>query len=389
MTSTIRVLHAVGGMNRGGTETWLLNTLRFSDKRHFDFTFLKSTTSEHAYDKELLSLGGSIAVCEGPRRLHAFVPAFAKLLRSERFDIVHSHLHFFSGVILAVAAACRVGVRIAHAHTDTRLAQTQRSLQRRGYRAMMQQATRVSMTHGLAVSDGAAKDLFGRSYAADKRVQLFSCGIDLAPYQSTNDRTQIRASLGIPHDAQVIGHVGRLEPPKNHAFLVDVAQRVMQRNPRVFLLLIGDGALRAALERKVAAMGIEHRTRFVGSVGNVPELLLGAVDAFVFPSLWEGLGLAVVEAQAAGLRCVVSSEVPASAVVNAESVERLSLAAPLEVWETAVVRALQVPLQRDAGLALVRSSPFNISESSRALFKLYQTAKERSAGSTAGDFHDC
>jgi glycosyltransferase involved in cell wall biosynthesis len=201
------------------------------------------------------------------------------------------------------------------------------------------------------------------------------CGIDLEPFRQEVSREAVRQELGIPKDAPVVGHVGRFTPQKNHAFLLQIAAEVVKMRPDVRFLLVGDGPLRPQIEARARELGIAGNAIFTGVRSDVPRLMLGAMDAFIFPSLWEGLGLVVVEAQAAGLPCIVSEWVPAEATVLPEGVERVPLSGGQGQWVLALVQALEHrELDRGASTDLVAASAFSIVRSAHALEELYRNA---------------
>ena len=165
-------------------------------------------------------------------------------------------------------------------------------------------------THGLAISKPSAANLFGERWKSDAWVHIIPYGIDIAQFQKHLLREEIRAELGIPPNSPVVGHVGRFYPQKNHSFLIEIAQEVLSKRPDTNFLLIGDGPLRPEMEARVRQMGLSKKIHFIGIRTDVPRLMLGAMDLFLFPSLYEGLGLCLLEAQAAGLHCLVSDTVP-------------------------------------------------------------------------------
>jgi glycosyltransferase involved in cell wall biosynthesis len=233
-----------------------------------------------------------------------------------------------------------------------------------------------SMTHGLATSQQAALDLFGSTGARDQRICLLFSGLDLSGFETEVSSAEVRQALDIPANALVIGHVGRFEHQKNHDFLVRVAVQVMCKQPNVYLILVGQGALRAQVEKQVEALGIGDRVIFTGSRADIPELLLGAFDVFLFPSVHEGLGVALVEAQAAGLPCLTSDVVPMEADVIPNLVQRLSLDQSAAEWAKTLLEHIEniprMPVQE--ALSQIRSSPFNMENSVPLLADLYLQA---------------
>jgi glycosyltransferase involved in cell wall biosynthesis len=226
-------------------------------------------------------------------------------------------------------------------------------------------------TRRLACSRAVARAAFGAAWTEDERVGLLYCGIDLEPFRVPIDRCAVRDELGLATDDIVIGHVGSFLPGKNHEFLLDVAAAALRRDPRTRLLLIGDGPLRQRIELRAQHLGLAARVRFAGSRRDVPRLLRGAVDVFVFPSLHEGLPLACLEAQAAGRPVLVSTEVTEEIGVVASLVERVPLSASAEHWAARILDRHRFPTEAADALAFIAHSPFELGASRRCLERWY------------------
>jgi glycosyltransferase involved in cell wall biosynthesis len=372
---TMRILHVVGGMNRGGVETWLMHILRNIDRQKFRMDFLVHTTQPCAYDDEIRALGAKVIPCLHPSRPLTFARNFTRALYEYGpYDVVHSHVHHYSGYVLRLARRAGIPIRIAHSHNNTSSLPVRAKFFRRGYLALTKRWISRHATDGLACSQLAATDLFGPRWKIDARWQILYYGIDLTPFRIGSDSAVVRAELGIPLDAFVVGHVGRFVEQKNHTFLMDIAAEIAKREPKVCFLLVGDGPLRGEMEAKAHSLGIDRNITFVGVRADVPRLMLGAMDVFLFPSLFEGLPLVLLEAQAAGLPCVISDTVPQEAEIVKPFVRRLSLSRPASSWAEAL---LSVPdtasaITQPQALAIVEKSPFNIHLGVKELGCIYQ-----------------
>jgi glycosyltransferase involved in cell wall biosynthesis len=372
----IKILQVVGNLNRGGTETWLLNVLRHLDRDRFRLDFLVHTPNPGAYDDEVRRLGAGIVTCLNPSRPHCYAPNFLRQVQLHGpYDLVHSHVHHYSGFVLRLARRAGIGGRIAHSHSDTSRVQQQAAPSRRIYYALARRAIRRNATLGLAASRVAAAALFGPLWEARHLCEILHCGIDLAPFQTAVDRAAVRAELGVPGDAFVIGHVGRFVAVKNHEFLIDIAATLGSADPALHVVLIGDGPLKDAIAARAAASPIAGRVHFAGARPDVARLL-AALDVFVFPSHYEGLPLSLVEAQAAGLPCVISDAISPEADAVPRLIRRLPVCRPGADWAAAVHAIHQATLGQDRAESwrdLTRTD-FDIRASVRSLETHYGTA---------------
>lgn len=371
---SLRILHVVGGMVRGGIETWLMHILRHIDRDRFQMDFLVHTTQPCAYDDEVRALGSKIIPCPHPQRPWIYGPNFKQILRElGPYDIVHSHVHHYSGFVLRIARQAGVPVRIAHSHIDTSSHEAKAGLNRRLYLALMKWWIARHATVGLGASCKASADLFGPSWETDPRLRVLYSSIDLNPFRNIVDSVAVRAEFGIPADAFVIGHVGRFCEQKNHVFLVDIAAEVAKREPKMRLLLVGDGSLRPGIEQKVVQMGLADRVIFAGGRSDVPRLMLSAMDVFVLPSLYEGLPVVGIEAQAAGLPLILSDVITEEVDQVKPLVRRISLSQPAFVWADAVLAARNTTsdISQADILPVLENSLFNIAYAMKTLKKTY------------------
>lgn len=372
---TTHVLHVLGGMERGGAETWLMHVLRAMDRRSFRMDFAVHTSAPCAYDDEIRSLGSRIIPCTNPRRPWSYAHRLRAILQQYGpYDVVHSHVHHFTGLVLAVASGVGVPVLIAHSHNDTRVEELGRSILRTGYLRLSEWWIRRYATCGFAASAQAASSLFGDRWQADPRWRTLYCGIDLETFRCPVVSSRIRAELGLPAGGVVVGHVGRFSRQKNHVFVLDIATEIARREPTACFLFLGDGPLRGKIENEAKARGLGARAVFLGARTDVPRLMRGAMDVLVFPSLFEGLPLVLLESQAAGLPAVISDVVTEEADVVGPLMRRVSLVESPGTWADIVLQtALTSPdTSREEALRQMEDSPFNIRTSIGNLAAAYR-----------------
>jgi glycosyltransferase involved in cell wall biosynthesis len=372
----LRVLHVIGAMKREGAQTWLMTVLRGIDRERFRFDFLVHSSQPAAYDDEIVAMGSRIIPCPYSERYLRYAREFRRILRQEGpYEVVHTHVHHFSGYVLQLAAKENVPVRIAHCHNTSDSKQD--TFSRRMYRRKMKRSIRSYATAGIAASREAAEALFGPGWQGDARWRVIHYGIDLPRFTKRVDSQPMRRSLGIPPRGQVVGHVGRFDEQKNHVFFVEVAREVARQLPNTWFVLVGDGPLRPDIQALVRARGVEDRFIFTGTRPDVAQLMLGAMDVFVFPSLYEGLGLVLIEAQAAGLACVTSDGVPEEAIVIPELVWRLPLEVRIAEWAQAVITCLaSAPYDKQLAVQKVAESDFNIERTLPRLASIYMQGRD-------------
>lgn len=370
----IRILHVVGGMNRGGIETWLMHVLRHIDRDQFKMDFLVHTTDPCPYDREVRTLGSQIIPCLDPSQPLTYAANFKAILREYGpYDIVHSHVHLFNGYVLRLAKQLGVPIRIAHSHNDTSLVEAKAKWHRRLYVALSKRWIDRYANLGLGCSQLAVVDLFGLNWKSDPRWRVLYYGIDFKPMSDRIDAAAIRTQLGIPADAFVIGHVGRFVLQKNHKFLLEIAAEIAKREPTMRLLLIGEGILRPDIEQKVLEMNLRDRVIFGGVRSDVPHLMRGAMDVFLLPSLHEGLPVVGIEAQAAGLPFILSDTITEEVARVKPLIQRISLSQPPSDWAEAILalRKSASVLSPSEALMLLENSHFNIQISVKELSKIY------------------
>ena len=374
----IKILHVVGGLGHGGIENWLRQSLVHLPRGRYRCDFCTYRSERGAYAAELESYGCElhyIPLGLSPVEILRFSKRFRRLLRDGRYDVVHSHGLLLVGFILFLAWMEDTPVRIAHAHNADRKTDGMGSVANCLGLVLNRVLTQAFSTHGVGCSAEAGTALFGGRWQEDTKYRLIHYGIDLKPFEAAKSLKSQRTALGIGPDTKVIGHVGNFRVEKNHRFLVAVAAHVFRRRADAILLLVGDGTLRPLIEQSCADLGIASRVIFSGGSSCVPELMRSAMDVFVMPSFHEGLPVALLEAQAAGLRCVVSDVVSHEVMISDDTIQFLPLASGAEAWGDAVLSLLEKSTRRPDLLARMANSDYNIVASAKRLEDLYGAAQ--------------
>lgn len=355
----IRILHIVSFMQRGGLETLIMNCYRHIDREKMQFDFIVHRDFRADYDDEIEALGGKIYRLP---RLNPFSPGYKKALldffRSHpEYKVVHCHLDCMSAIPLAAAKKCGVPVRISHAHSSNQERDLKYPLKRLYMRKIPGAAT-----HFFACSKEAGEWMF-----PGQNVTIINNGIDTEQFAYRPEiRDKVRRELSL-HDELVLGHVGRFEPVKNHDFLVDIFQQVHEKNWNSVLLLAGSGPLEDAIKRKAEQLGLSECVRFLGVRSDVNRILQ-AVDVFVLPSVYEGLGIAAVEAQTAGARCVVADTVPRVCAMT-NLVEFVSLKEIAAHWADMILQPSESA--RTSHADEIQSAGYDIQVTADWLFDFY------------------
>ena len=344
-----KILHVIGGMDRGGVETWLMHMLRLMDPNDFETHFLVHTSMESAYDREIAQLGGHIHRGASPKNPVRYAVAFDRLVqRSGGFDVVHSHVYWFSGFVMRLAYEVGIPTRIAHSHTSA--SEAKWNVPRKLYQKLMKRWISRYATHRIAVSHQAGQALFGKGPGVP--YSLLYYGMDFSRFLEPLPSADAKRSLGIAPGRKVIGHVGRFAPVKNHAFTVELMARMIGNGTDAHLLLVGDGPSAPSIRTQIDSRGLADRVTLAGVQPDVMPYL-SAMDIFVLPSHWEGFGLVALESQAVGVPVIASTGVPNDVDVIPGLVEHIPLSSGVDVWASAVQRKLNEPAHRKGDEAIL------------------------------------
>lgn len=365
----IRVLHIVMGMNRGGLETFIMNIYRNIDRNKVQFDFLVHTDKNCEYDDEIRRLGGAIfhviprriSIIKNRNTLETFFKTHLE------YNIIHQHVSSLSYVEpLKIARMHNVPVRIVHGHST----QEGGNSIHKYVHIYNQYFIKSYATHYFTCSDLAGKWMLGKTLYSKNKHKIINNGIDIKEFKYDKEiRKMIRERYDLA-DKFTIGHVGSFRYPKNHEFLIDIFYEILKDYPKSILMLIGEGDLRTSIEDKILKLGISENVILTGNKSNISELLQ-AMDVFVFPSHYEGLPVSLVEAQASGLPCIVSSTITQQVKIT-KNIEFVDIKSSSKLWAEKVINNKNQYIRRDCS-EQVKNSGFDITVTAKELQCFYNS----------------
>lgn len=330
MDNKLRVLQVFGKLNRGGAESMIMNVYNNLDRDKVQFDFIAHTDKECAFDNEIKALGGKIFRAPAYRGLNhlAYVKWWKNFFKTHpEYKIIHTHIRSTAAIFLGIAKKNGL-LTIAHSHSTS---------SGKGLAALVKtywQSKLKNTSHFLfACSKPAGNWLFGENgsftvinNAIDTKAFIFN------PLLRKKKREELQIN-----NKFVVGHVGRFIPPKNHSFLIDIFKSICDQTEQAVLLLVGDGSLKPAIEKKVRTLGLKDKVIFTGARPDIPDLLQ-AMDVFLLPSLFEGFGIVLIEAQATGLKCFTSAEVVPNEARITDLLEYIPLSKPASEWAERILK---------------------------------------------------
>ena len=308
----IRVAHIIGKWLGGGVEAVVMNYYRHIDHSKIQFDFICDEDSVNIPYEEIEKLGGKVILIPPYQKIFKYQKDLRKVLKDGEYKIVHSHINTLSVFPLYAAKRVGVPVRIAHSHSTTNKKEWKKNL----LKQILRPFSKKYATDYMCCSELAGRWLFGDKAYDEGKVYLLNNAIDLDKFKYDEKiRNNKRKELGINEDTLVIGHIGRFVAQKNHTFLIDIFNEIHKKNKNSLLMLVGQGPLMNKIQEKVNNLGLKDSVIFLGQRSDVNELYQ-AMDVFILPSLYEGLGMVLIEAQCAGVLCVASTEVPKCAKIT-------------------------------------------------------------------------
>lgn len=373
-----KILQVVSCLALGGTEAFIMSNYRQLDKSKYQFDFLVFVENDYPYLEEIESLGGRVFFCGLPAitKLKVFENNVIKIIRENGpYDIVHSHVNIQNGFVMKAAHKAGIKRRISHSHDTSGKGAT-------GINFLVQcwkdYLIKRYATDFLACSSAAGSYLYGQKLFAEKG-RMIPNGIDLRPFfEAGNRRSFLLKEFDIPQKCNlIVGNITRFEPKKNPTFTVKVFKKLLKRYPEAVLLLGGpDGGELNKIRGLVRELDISDHVRFIGSRRDIPDCL-NLIDVYLFPSLFEGLGIGFLEAQASACLCVASKGVSEEASIVETSTMYLSLDETPDVWAELIATKLETWTKPDYEYikSWFKRKGFEIESSHKKLIEVYDGVK--------------
>lgn len=366
----IRIAHIVGKWLGGGVEAVIMNYYRHIDREKVQFDFICDEDSNNIPYEEIENMGGRVILIPPYQKIFKYSKVLKGVLKKERYQIVHSHINTLSVFSLRIAKKAGVHVRIAHSHSTTNKKEVKKNI----LKQVLRPFSKVYATEYFACSELAGRWLFGNKAFDNKKVYVLNNAIDLEKFEfSKEKRKEKRNELNIQDDTLVIGHIGRFVAQKNHTFLIDVFAKVYEKNKNSVLLLVGQGPLKEDVEKKVNQLGLEKAVKFLGQRNDCNELYQ-VMDVFVLPSLYEGLPVVGVEAQAAGCKCIFSDDMTKETKIL-DNTEFFNLECKPEKLASNIIKTLQYRIGEREKINMISEKGFDIRKQAREIEKMYESKR--------------
>ena len=328
----IRVAQIMGKWVGGGVEAVVMNYYRHINRSKVQFDFICDEDSINIPYDEIKTLGGKVILIPPYQEIIRYHKTLKRVLKDGKYKIVHSHINTLSVFSLFAAKCAGIPIRIAHSHSTTNKKEKKKHL----LKQLLRPFSKLFATDFMCCSEHAGRWLFGNKEYNKGNVYLLNNAIDIDKFKYNEKiRKEVRNELGIKDDALVIGHIGRFVEQKNHEFLIEIFKEVHNKNKNSILLLVGQGPLMEKIKNKVKSLSLEGNVIFLGQRKDVNRLYQ-TFDVFLLPSLYEGLGMVLIEAQTSGLYCIASTEIPKTAQVT-NNLQFISLSNNPEYWSKKIL----------------------------------------------------
>ena len=368
----IKVLHVLSSVGTtGGVQGMLWNYYKHINSSDVRFDFVSLNPELTGFEKNFTNKGSKIYFAK-PLRESVFknIRDIDRAMKSDKYDIVHCHQDFLGYIAMFLAWKNRIPTRIIHTHK----AKLKEGKKQRIIHKVFGTITSFFATDIWGCGKDALLWTFGEKKSTKKNGTVINNAIEVENYiYDSALRNKVRSELDIPDDCKVIGNVARFTPQKNLSFLVDIFDDIIKKDPSYRLAMVGTGELFDEIMKKISKKGISDKVIALGSRTDVNELMQG-MDIFLLPSVWEGLGIVLVEAQSSNLPCVASSGVPFEVNLTG-NIKYISLDTSASEWAEEILK-LHIPERKD-NTEIITEKGYNIKKEAENLVKLYHGLVER------------
>lgn len=367
----IIVAQIMGKWVGGGVEAVIMNYYRNIDRSKVQFDFICDEDSTNIPYDEIKKLGGRVIICPPYQKIFEYERFLIDLFKKNNYKIVHSNINALSVFPLRAAKKTGVPIRIAHSHSTTNKKEWKKNLMKQALRPF----SKKYATDYFACSELAGRWLFGDKTFEQGKVTIINNAIDLDKFKYDEKiRKEKRKELNINDDALVVGHIGRFVAQKNHTFLIDIFNELHKKEKNSILLLIGQGPLMDEIKQKVDSLGISDSVKFLGQRDDVNDLYQ-VFDMFLLPSLYEGLPVVGVEAQATGNLCIFSSSMTQETKILDTTIF-VSLDRNAEEWLSIILDSYRKFKKYDTTVEITKNN-FNIKKETNKLENQYNELFEK------------
>lgn len=361
-----KVLQILPDFGYGGIESFILSYYKYIDKNEILFDFM-CFGKKYDFHEKIQSRGSHIYYMQSLSEVNVMKYCFNiyKVIKNGGYTVIHSNMNYLNGIILIIARICKIKIRISHAHSTNFL-----NKKVKYFLPMLRKLIVINSNKLLACSEEAGKFLY-----KDDKFSILPNAIELKEFKKRelqNDLSKLSESLNIPKNSTVLGNVARFSPEKNHIFFVNLVKQLIKKDPNIVLVLVGDGPLKSEIEEVFIQENLMNYVRFTGLRNDVP-ILMHLFDIFLLPSIFEGLGIVAIEAQAAGTPCILSDTITTEVDMHLGIVE-FSALNNVDDWVNAI---LNRPKSLGDNFELIKNAldknGYDINNSVHLLIEIYNS----------------
>lgn len=358
--SPINILMILGNTGRGGSQSYVMNILRNINRQKFHIDIAVYLDKPNGYSDEIRQLGAKIITVPKFNGLNYLkcANAWRKILKNSSYHIIHAHAT--NAAFIPLRQARKLNIKtILHSHSA-------------GFRGspILKQIKALTAKLGLKYADSFCACSNQAAQKLHAHATILPNAINTSQYLfSPQTRQQIRTSLAINPNTPLIGHIGSFSQPKNHTHILKTFSQIIRQNPNAKLILCGDGPLQNKILKQIKTLNLSPHVILTGNIPNPADYLM-AIDALLFPSLFEGLPVTIIEAQATGLPCIISDTITPEVQIT-PLITKLPLSQSPSRWASTTLAAINTNPNRQAANSLIQKSPFNMPNAIAQLQSLY------------------